>query len=467
MKCSHHLKVLLILCTLLLITACEINNNDNAVINPNTSITGLSRDKIFYSSIGMTASGGTLRELYVINADNTEHKQLTFNNNGSPAAFVRLTRDGFVVYGGGSHLYSVPLANPSISTTKIIASDLIYGINPISVTTDNRVIYYVGWDLYSVKADGSEGPKTLNPGLHSYYVGLTNNNLVVYGDNNGLHAVEPRMSQPAITLSSNASDTDAKIIGNTVVFYSADNPGYYKVDASIPSPQRILLVANAPHYLLNAVNKNHVIYTTATGKIWKVNMDGSGSVQLTSTLNDDDTFITLSSDNRVIYQKRSGADINIYSVAATGGVETLIAANASTNDYVGVTNDNRVIVQYAVDPLYRTIISVKSDGTGLITLAAGNSGVTAGGYVWLVTPDGWVVYGKGTGSTTMTSVKADNSDRGTFENFQGKMGVTSTNRIVATMLDGNKLRIFSVIGNGSEKLRLDTENVESILLITP
>lgn len=470
-----HILRLIAFCVLLALTACS--NTDTSATNTGSTISELSRDKIFYSIIGTTSSGGgTLRELYVINADNTGKKQLTFTDDGWLKEFVGLSSDGFAVYKNRKDysLYSVPLSNPSLATTKKIASDPTMDITPLTITSDNRVIYYVGWDLFSVKVDGSEAPKALNPTSNSSaYVGLTSNNLVIYGDNNGLHAIDPGMIRQPITLSASASSTDAQLHGTTVVFYSADTPGFYKFDTSVPAPQRVLLLAVDQYYSLAKVQAGYVIYTKFTldgyRKLWKINLDGTGSTQLTTSSSNDDDFIALTSTNKLIYKKQDAFRSVIYSVDITGGVETPVTGDPLRSVmYSGLTNDNRVILtQYGVDPLYASILSVKGDGTGLITLADGTSGVTAGGRIQLVTPDGWVVYEKGSNSSTMTSVKADNSIRGTFENFQGTMGITSTNRIVAHMLDGNKSRLYTVKGDGTEKLLLDTEFVDSILLITP
>lgn len=445
------LKNIITVGALFLVTACASNTNDNAV-------TSQSSDKIFYVFTGTNSSGNTLRELYVIKADNTENKKLTFTDDGYVKTFVGLSQDGFAVYtyDKDSSLYSVPLANPSQATTRKIASGLI---NPLAITSDNRVLYYIGWDLYSVKADGSEAPKALNPALASHYIGVTSNNMVVYWDDNGLYAVDPAKSRPSITLAASRPSPDVQILGTSVVY---SNSGIYKVDTAAATPNPVLLINSVP-YKLSAASDGYVFYTSpnlnGNYKLWKINMDGTASVQLTTSTDGDDDFIALTSDNRVIYNKRiAGNNNDVYSVAITGGAETALAADPlKDDDYVGLADGNRIIIQTAVNPTYRTIVSIKSDGTALITLASGTSGNNAGGYAWLVTPDGYVIYEKGLNSITMTSVKADNTARGTFTNVQGKMGTTSANRVVATMFEGNALRLFTVKSNGTEVHPLDTE----------
>jgi hypothetical protein len=449
-----------------IVTSCASNAN-------NDTITEQSNDKIIYEYTGTNSTGSTLRELYVIKANNTENKKLTFTDDGFVKTLVGLSHDGFAVYKYGKDfsLYSVPLSNPSSATTKKIASDQTMEITPLAITSDNRVLYYIGWNLYSVKADGSEAPKALNPASASNYVGVTTNNFVVYWDDNGLYAVDPAKSRPSITLSATRPISEVQIFGTLVVY---SNSGIYKVDTATTNTYPVLLINEVPYQLL-AVKNGYVFYTKLTQngnhKLWKINIDGTGSLQLTTSTDGDDDFIAFTSDNRVIYKKRNSTNNDLYSVAITGGSETPLAANPlKDDDYLGVADGNRIIIQTAIDPLYWTIISVKSDGTGLITLASGTSGNNAGGYARLVTPDGWVIYEKGTNSITMTSVKADNTAHGTFTNVQGKMGATSANRVVATMFEGSALRLFTVKSDGTGPQALNTEytnGVDSLVLVSP
>lgn len=466
MKWSY-LKMIATVCTLCLVAACTGNTNDNTV-------TGQSNDKIFYEFTGTNSTGSTLRELYVIKADNTENKKLTFTDDGYVKTLVGPSLDGFAVYKYGKDfsLYSVPLANPGPATTKKIASDPAIEITPLAITSDSRVLYYIGWDLYSVKADGSEAPKALNPAFASHFIGVTSNNMVVYWDDNGLYAVDPAKLRPSITLAAARPSPDVQILGTSVVY---SNSGIYKVDTTATTPNPVLLINADPIYQLSAANGGYVFYTKQTQngshKLWKINMDGTGSVQLTTSTDGDDDFIALTSDNRVIYKKRNATNNDVYGVAITGGAETVLAADPlKDDDYVGLADGNRIIIQSAVDPTYRTIVSIKSDGTGLITLASGTSGDNVGGYAWLVTSDGYVIYEKGTNSITMTSVKADNTARGTFTNVQGKMGTTSANRVVATMQDGNGFRLFTVKSDGTGPQALNTEyinGVDGLVLVSP
>lgn len=440
-----------------------------------TGAPGVATDKIFY--LHFPSWSDSTNDMYMMYGDGSGAQRLTFTNGTAYKNFAGLSSDGYAVYYYNPpstiyyRLFSVPLDNASESTNKQLESGSGGYSRPYAFTSDGRVIYGINEFysdpalLYSVKADASEAPKTLSSSPARYY-GLTDTELVIYGDSTGLYSVNPADPAQKIQISSeiNWLIGKAAVTGNTVVY--ATSSGLYSADTgTTAAPDKLdswLGLTNIK--VINGYVFFNCWLSGPGDDLYKVNLDGTDKVTLTSGA-DNDFFEAMSPDNKVIYRS-SG---NLYSVSLAGvvsGSTTTLAASADNDAFKGVTSDNRVIVESGpLTNYYNTISSVRTDGTGLITLAAGTTGTDVGGTVKSVTPDGWVIYSKGNSSVSaLSSVKADNSASGYFyDTYGGKYlstSLTSNNKFVVQTYDQKvsayKLYVTSPDGSDARWLHTGT-----------
>jgi len=429
-------------------SACSSQNDANQTSS------GLSKDKIVYEYTGTNSGGNTVRELCMVTADNSISSQISFTNDGAPKTFIGISNDGYIAYMNGrdNSILSVPVSNISAATTKAIVTETEYSIDPIKLTQDNRIIYYLGWQLYSVKVDGSEPKVAINGSNNSFYYGTTTNNRIIFSDDNGIYATDT-LANNKIILSNERPRPDVRISGTKIVW--TDSQGIYTADVGLLNVSTIKISSDG-QIDLSYTDGNKIIYSKrdqAWTKLFVMNIDGSNNIQLTSLQTGDDTFHSVF-NNIVVFNRNDGITNAIFSTPVTGGSEVTIMNNPTFgSQIVGATMNSLVIEQNDL-PLYRSIFTINPDGSSLKTIATGTSGEFAGGLVKLVTPDGMIVYEKGANTTLMTSAKYDNSTRGSFINTQGKMGYTSTNRIISTKEYNGALRFYTVLSDGSEPFLL-------------
>jgi hypothetical protein len=426
--------------------------------NDNNSPPSVNADKVFYVFHGETTTNSTLRELYMVYANGKGNRQLTFSDNGDVKKFFGLSPDGYAVYQSNNSLYSVLLSNPSQATTYLLTVNPIYIITPHAISDDGWVVYEEGADLYTVRADGTQAPININPGSYAEFIGLTSNNFVIFSDDDGFYAIDPAASTLPIHLSSiRIGSGYAVVTGTKVVYANQGSTEIYVLDTVTVKPIQLQLDTGSIVHL--HVSGDYAFYSkrdaNSWDNLWRAKLDGTDTMQLTKSPGSDDRFVALDSSGNVIYQKRSNSQDDLYSISLSGGIEIPLAANIDVDDtFRGLTPGNHVIIETADNKPFRTITSIKSDGTGAITLAAGSAH-----RVEIVTPDGWVVYERFDERNTMTSVKYDNSENGSFTHVQGKMGITSDKRIIANARNSTgDLNMYSILPSGKKSLSISTDN---------
>src|SRR5574341_292827 len=430
----------------LLLQSCGGGGGGGGIIpggGPGNGITAT--DKIFYWYYPSVY--GSAYDLYMLYGDGSGKRQISFTSNGQYKEFYGVTSDGFVIYLyqtdplniGCADLYSVPLNNPSQAATKLLASAPAATPFPLALTSDGRVIYK---------------------------------------DTTGLYKVNPATGASTLIDAAAVSGlTYAEVWNNTVAYAVATTGAMYRVDAST-SDAPVIIDTGSPWDL--TIKRGYLFYDKtnmgAGQDLYVINLNvfpSPAPVRLTSGANNE-YFVDLSSsaDDRVVFSSYPGdGTMDLYSVPLAGGAPTALMATVSEDDnYMGMTSDNRVIVETGLmGDWYNTVTSIKADGTQMKTIGSGSTGATRGGHVEAVIPGGWVLYWRGGDITGVTSVSASNENARSlltdwFTGQNAENGITSNERVVLqdfhSVTGGIKCQLYGVKPDGSGTDWLNTGNTK-------
>lgn len=285
--------------------------------------------------------------LYSVAADGSDRRLLAL---GRPRVAL-ITADGRVLYeadaGGHTDLLSISANGGDVVTLANSPDD---EWDP-RLLPDGRILYARRvadqWDVYLVNADGTGNRALLTDPTDEFVTGVTAAGRILFvrgpsGQRN-LYAIDPNGTGLAVLGDSTDDETMRRITDDGRVIYSARRSagGFAQDD------------------------------------LYSVAADGTGLRALADT-QEFEWFEDVAPDGRVVYMRciaaRGGpcedpaAQSDLYSVRPDGTTPTALATTGAFETFRAVTTDNRVIFQRRVDNQH-DIESVRTDGTEPRTLA--------------------------------------------------------------------------------------------------
>lgn len=320
-------------------------------------------------------------------------------------------------------------------------------------------------DIYMVKEDGSNLVALANSIDEERFQGITPSGRLIYwryldSKQGDLYTVNSDGSDlVAITHSPNEDTFQAVTPGGKIIFYNKsitydlymindDGTGLFTIAAS-----------SLDDTFRGFTRSGRILYDQyqyrpyEISDIYIINEDGSERHTLANSGNID-SYLYETDDGHVIYYSsppgNTVTNADVYSVKLDGtGVVAL--ANTSAHEIpVGLSKTNRVLIHRETLPRQTALLSINSDGSGLVVLAE------AGGAL-AVASSGRVIYAQGT-LIDLYSVNADGTDPQPLANSADQeyfLAITAKEQVIyRRVYDNTQDDLLLINADGSGNLRL-------------